>query len=287
MPPFSLYEVLWMNREFHELYLRCFPQYPTSLETFTEQLRPERSRVIAEYEGGILAGYAMIHGGSVSLLCVAEEFRRHGIGSRLLAAAEDHIRGREEKKVILGRGPYYLLQGVPDVGNNVSFFEKRGYSAGWTSINMSMPLGGFDRDKLNIFAPPQGIRYRMAKPEDLPALLEAVNDAEPGWAGIYENCRDPIHLAELDGKIAGFEILADDGGYFVRSGEKVGSIGCVGVRKSCRCRGIGLDMVSRGVQWLQEHGCTRIELRYTWLEDWYGRLGFRTSDSQWMGEKVL
>lgn len=273
--------------EYYELYMKCFPEYQTTRELFTELLKPQEAHVIAEYDHGKLAGYAMIHGGSVPVLCVAEDHRRHGIGSRLLEAAEAYIRGQGEKKLTLGCGPHYLLQGVPDVGDNVSFFEKHGYTADWTSVNMELDLDRFDASALRIPPAPEGLSYRMAAAADMPELLAAVEAAEPNWPSVFETCIDPIFLAVLDGKIVGFEILAPNGGRFIRPGQQVGCVGCVGVIPSMRERGIGMDMVAKGVQWLKEHGSTLIELRYVWLESWYGKLGFRTVAHQWMGEKVL
>ena len=48
-----------------------------------------------------------------------------------------------------------------------------------------------------------------------------------------------------------------------------------------------MDMVAHGIQWLKNQSCTLIELRYVWLEKWYGKLGFQTVARQWMGEKML
>lgn len=276
-----------MTDQLFDLFLRCFPEYQTTRELFAELLNPEGAHIIAEYAQGQLAGYAMVHGGSVPVLCVAEEHRRKGIGSRLLTAAEAYIRGLGKEKLTLGCGPYYLLQGVPVVGENVSFFEKRGYTAAWTSVNMELNLDGFDRNSLTIPPAPAGLEYRFAEASDRAELLAAVKAAEEGWVGVFVNCKDPVFLAILDGKIAGFQILAPDGGQFLRPGQQVGSIGCVGVVPSMRERGIGMDMVAQGIQWLKEQGSTMIELRYTWLEDWYGKLGFQTVSHQWMGEKKL
>ena len=276
-----------MVDQLFELFLRCFPEYQTTRELFEELLKPEEAHIIAEYAQGKLAGYAMVHGESIPVLCVAEGHRRKGIGSRLLAAAEDYIRGRGAEKLTLGCGPHYLLQGVPDVGGNVHFFEKRGYTADWTSVNMELPLAEFERSKLSIPPAPDGIVYRFADKGDMPELLAAVEAAEPNWPGIFETCVDPILLAVLDGKIAGFEILAPNGGRFLRPGHQVGCVGCVGVAPAYQERGIGMDMVAHGIQWLKEQGCTLIELRYVWLESWYRKLGFQTTRRQWMGEKVL
>lgn len=276
-----------MTDQLFDLFLRCFPEYQTTRELFAELLRPEEAHIIAEYAQGQLAGYAMVHGGAIPVLCVAEEHRRKGIGSRLLAAAEAYIRGLEKEELTLGCGPCYLLQGVPVVGGNVRFFEKRGYTAAWTSVNMELNLDGFDRNSLTIPPAPAGLEYRFAEESDRTELLAAVEAAEEGWVDIFANCKDPIFLAIMDGKIAGFQILAPDGGRFLRPGQRIGSVGCVGVVPGMREHGIGMDMVAQGAQWLKEQGSTMIELRYTWLEDWYGKLGFQTVSHQWMGEKKL
>lgn len=276
-----------MTDQLFDLFNRCFPEYQTTRELFEELLRPQEAHVIAEYAQGQLAGYAMVHGGSVPVLCVEENHRRQGIGSRLLVATEGYVRGLGEEKLTLGCGPHYLLQGVPDVGDNVSFFEKRGYTANWTSVNMELGLDGFDRDSLSIPPAPAGLGYRFAEESDRAALLDAVEAAEEGWADVFANCVDPIFLAILDGKIAGFEVLASNGGRFLRPGQQVGCVGCVGVVPERRERGIGMAMVAEGIQWLKDQGCTMIELRYVELERWYRKLGFQTVAWQWMGEKSL
>lgn len=273
-------------REYYDLYMKCFPEYPTTPENFNSLLRPDLAHIAEQREDGKLTGYALAHKGSVAMLCVEEAYRGQGIGSQLLEESEQYLRSLGSDKVTLGSGEHYLLQGVPE-GPAVSFFEKRGYTANWSSINMELSLADFDLDRLGIPPVPEGLRYRFEEQSDLPAVLAAVQAAESGWTGIFSDCSDPILLAELDGEIAGFEILSTDGGYFVRPGQQIGSVGCVGVVPAKRERGIGMAMVAEGVHWLKTQGCTQIELRYTWLESWYGKLGFRTVSRQWMGEKLL
>lgn len=272
--------------EYYKMYMRCFPEYPTTPENFQSLLRPDLAHIIERREDGRLLGFALVHDGSIPLLCVDESCRGRGIGSALLEESECYLREQGAGNVSIGCGPHYLLQGVPQ-GPAVGFFEKRGYTAEWSSINMALDLGGFQHDRLSIPPAPAGTCYRFADEGDTPALLKAVEAAEDGWVDIFAHCADPILLAELDGVIAGFEILSVDGGYFIVPGERVGSVGCVGVVPDKRERGIGLAMVAQGVKWLKERGCTQIELRYTWLESWYGKLGFKTVSRQWMGEKKL
>lgn len=271
---------------YYELYQRCFPDYPTTPETFQSILRPDLAHVIVHTVEDRLVGYVMVHDNSIPLLCVDEDYRGRGIGSTLLTKAERTISALGRHKAVLGCGPHYLLQGVPD-GPAVDFFQHRGYAAGWTSINMELDLASFDPASLAIPPAPEGLTFRLAEKSDIPALLKAVEAAEPGWVSIFADCTDPILLAGLDGEIAGFEILSPDGGHFTRPGQRIGSVGCVGVVPDMRERGIGMAMVAEGCSWLKSKNCTQIELRYTWLESWYGKLGFRTVSRQWMGEKNL
>ncbi len=73
-----------MTDQLFDLFLHCFPEYQTSRAWFENLLKPQEAHVIAEYVQGRPAGYAMIHGGSIPVLCVAENHRRQGMGSRLL-----------------------------------------------------------------------------------------------------------------------------------------------------------------------------------------------------------
>lgn len=50
--------------------------------------------------------------------------------------------------------------------------------------------------------------FRFAKEGEKEAVLKAVDDAQAGWHCIFENCADPVFVAEWGGEIAGFEILS-------------------------------------------------------------------------------
>ena len=121
--------------ELYTLYRPCFPDYPAAEAVFRECLKRERGQVLYAGEGGETVGYALIHGGSLSLLCVDRRYRNRGHGAALLEAAETRIRASGADRVLLGRGRYYLLQGVPAEDPAVpAFFERRGYAASWTSV---------------------------------------------------------------------------------------------------------------------------------------------------------
>lgn len=274
--------------ELYALYRRCFPDYPAAEAVFRECLKRERGQVLYAGEGGETVGYALIHGGSLSLLCVDRRYRNRGHGAALLEAAETRIRASGADRVLLGRGRYYLLQGVPAEDPAVpAFFERRGYAASWTSVNMRLDLRGFGAGRLDIPPAPETVGFRFARDADRAALLAAVDDAQPDWRGVFTTCADPVLLAVEAGAVLGFAILSPGGGRFSPPGERDGCIGCVGVVGRARRRGIGRGMVVYGAEWLKSRGCTGVELRYVELVNWYRRIGFTVTRRQWMGEKAL
>lgn len=276
------------DQELYNLYLECFPDYPIKAEWFVSLLKPETATIFREYDGDKLVGFSMIHDNSITLLCVSKDYRNQGYGSKLLEKSQEFIKQSGAQEIILGRGHYYLLQGVPlENEQAVPFFEHRGYSAAWTSVNMFLPLQGYDSETIEIPPAPANVRYKLLDEQDRPQLYEAVKKVIPGWLESYQQCTDPILIVELDEKIAGFEIVAPEGGRFIPSRDKVGSIGCVGVVPEFREHGVGMRMVLEGIKWLQKQGCASIELLYVALVDWYKKVGFQVNQRQWMGEKKL
>lgn len=192
-------------------------------------------------------------------------------------------------EVILGGGG--LFQGVPcdnDEESSVPFFEKRGYSADWTSVNMGLELDEKSAAVLKATPRPDGIAYRFATDSDREKLLAAVKDAEEDWLPIFEENKDaPVLLAVCGDEIAGFEMVEEDGGMFFADNEKHGMIGCVGVTHKYRRRGIGLAMTAEGSISLYEKNCKDIQLLYVERVAWYNKLGYEVTSRQWMGRKKI
>jgi len=277
-----------MMKNLFELYSKCLPAYQMRENDWHSLQKPGFAEIKYAYDGEMLAGFSLIHGNTIALLCVNPQLQKRGFGSRLLEESEKFIKQSGANKIILGRGRHYILQGVPsDNPAAVSFFKKRGYEAEWASVNMTIQLEDFDINKLEIPPLPKDISFRFAEEADKSALLAAVEDADSSWVHVFEDCADPVMLAVRGNEIIGFQILAADGARFNTSGNRIGCIGCVGVINRARELGVGRRMVAGGMQWLKEQGCSSIELRYVAIADWYGKLGFLVEREQWMGEKSL
>ena len=78
----------------YALYGECFPCYPLSREWFFSLLALEQGEIFTRWEGGALAGAAVLHGDSLPLLCVGKSFRGRGLGSQLLAQAEERAKSQ-------------------------------------------------------------------------------------------------------------------------------------------------------------------------------------------------
>lgn len=272
----------------YSLYQRCFPNYPLEEAAFSDLLGLPEATVLLRRRGEACIGCAVLWKNSLSLLMVAPEERGKGVGSGLLREAEERVRESGADAVILGAGDRYLFQGVPlDQPQMPGFFEKRGYRAEWSSVNMRLPLAGFSTERQKLPPVDGAVSFRFAEASEEAELLAAVKATEPSWTPYFEGVSSNVWIAAFPEGIAGFLMAEPDGGRFCAPGENVGSIGCVGVVPWARKRGIGRRLVASAAEWLGRQGCEYAEALYIELEDWYGAIGFRTVSRQWMGEKEL
>lgn len=277
-----------MSSAIYEIYKECFSEYPVSFELFNDLLQPDKAHIIYESYGKTIVGYSMIHKNSIAILCVKPEYRNKGYGTKLLCRSEDYIRSNLYTHVRLGRGEYYLLQGVPaNESSSVNFLKKRGYIAKSTSVNMILDVKDDYEVTINLPKCPPSIRFSIMENSEINHLLKSVMEVDESWVSIFRENNDPVMIAESDHRIIGFQILSKDGGRFKRDGEQIDSISCVGVIQSARHLGIGRQMVLQGIEYLRGNGCNKIELIYVELVEWYMKLGFRVAHTQWMGEREI
>ncbi len=276
------------QRDLYEIYCEAMPRYPITYEHFSDILNSDNSRIFTAENGGTVVGFCVVDRNSVVLLCVKNEYRHCGYGKHLLMTAEKFISASYDEVILGGNG---LCQGVPcdnDEESSVPFFEKQGYSAEWTSVNMGLTLNDKTASILESTPRPDGIAYRFATDIDREKLLAAVKDAQADWLPIFwENMDTPVLLAVCGDEIAGFEMVEEDGGMFFSDTAKHGMIGCVGVTHKYRRRGIGLAMTAEGSLSLYKRNCKDIQLLYVERIAWYGKLGYEVTSRQWMGRKKI
>lgn len=280
--------------ELYSLYKSCFSGADIAAEDVFEDVlqRNKQANVITETnQSGSLIGAAITVKDVIAAIFVDKNSRGNGIGSKLLDKAEEHIRQQGNKTAVLGGMVIY--QGAPIAGDNISFFEKRGYQGEEITVNMAAKLADFDASKLDIYPAPDYIRFRYEKPEEHEKLLKAIESVEPNWVQYFSKPSPKSRIKTLiaedirNGAIAGFVTTEPNAATFEHDGLITGSMGCVGVVPEYRRLGIGLRMVADGMQKLKEQRDQAVELTYIVLTDWYSRLGLTICSRQWMAKKKL
>lgn len=290
--------------ELFGLYRRCFPCCVRE-EAAVREMLDGAAMIEERTEAGQLIGASAIEDNNILLLCVDRPFRNRGIGSRLLAESERIFRQNGFDLITIGAGAHYIMPGVPSVKpmpgdrlepdavdpnleDHVSFFVRRGYCHRWdcSCFDMRMKLDDFSAE-----ANSDGIVYRFAEPEDIPAVLECVADAHDPFVKhyrkpeLYESDNPTrVLIAECDGWIAGALLVSLES-----EGPGRGSVGCTAVRERHQGRGIASNLVILGTKRLKEAGMREAFLGYTYsgLDKLYGRAGYRICGYYFMAEKNL
>lgn len=236
--------------------------------------------VFACGEGENISGYALVKDNNIRLICVLPEYRRNGLGRDLLLRCEEHIISKGFDEINIGGTDSPLFIGtVPD---SAGFFEKYGYVFEEKYAEMlinSQDLRQADRE------PSPDVKFGFYG-GDMRSLRQAVADVEDEWVQYFDDCE--VFCGFAGNEIASFCIVEEDAECLLSNGSrKVGSIGCVGTVPRFRRRGIGLKMVELAARELARRGCDTLFIHYTWVYDWYAKLGFKTFLWQLPGVKRL
>ena len=299
-----------MQDELYDLFRRNFPCVVREEAVARNILTHPENRVLSRRDGqGQLIGAAVVNGNAILLLGVDEAHRRQGLGSALLEEAEAMIRQGGHGEIVVGCGFDYLAPGVPTSQRYVPavnerlydglddsasrFFEHRGYAHSWggNCFDMRFPLREFPGTEHAIGDVIDGVSYRWATPEDIPAVIACVDDACREFTPYYRNpwlydpnSRERTLIATCGGEVAGALIVSIE-----TECEGLGSVGCTAVRTACRGRHIAVNLVTLGTAHLKERGLGEAYLGYTYsgLDYLYGLAGYRVCVYYMMAKKKL
>ena len=111
---------------------------------------------------------------------------------------------------------------------------------------------------------------------DMNTLKTDVARVEAHWVQFFDE-NSKVYCGFIDGKVASFCIVEDFGVYTVNGSKwKIGGPGCVGTLPESRNRGIGLSMVKNVTKILKEESYDYSYIHYTYVSDWYEKLGYKT-----------
>ncbi|HZO87684.1 MAG TPA: GNAT family N-acetyltransferase [Chthonomonadaceae bacterium] len=282
-------------------------QWPLPLKTFRHKVNGHPQHEVADHfvacEGEEVIGFVATQtpmglGGEerAGLMCllVTPDRQRQGVGRALHDHALDALCRRGVTEAQLGAGGLsYFWAGVPtNLPGALAFFRACGWPDTGPAFDLVMDLTGY--------ATPASIYERIrrpdvtlsvAGPEDVSAVLEFEAQHFPRWVPHYQKVVDHGAISDLvlarertSGRVLGVSSVLDSRREWQRFGfciwqqmlgESVGGVGPLGVAEDAQGQGIGLALAARVTELLHARGLATSFVGYTWLADWYGRLGYR------------
>ncbi len=231
--------------------------------------------------------------GHLSALAVHPDYRRQGLGGRLLRWAETRLKDQGAQCVLLGREIQPFFCGVPDLTHALPFFTAHGYAVSGMVYDTMRDLAGYTPHPDAVATRArfgERLDLRPATAVDVPDVTGFMDLTFPGrWSfeiGHFLAQGGPpedIALLRLDGEVQGFAHLHSPGTTHLAYGTNwrlaltppAGGLGPIGVSRAVRGEGLGLALLDAGLQILAERGTRGCVIDWTTLVDFYGKVGFQ------------
>lgn len=228
------------------------------------------------FKGDVLNGY-------ISLIHVKKEYRKQGIGSKMIKQAIDLFKEEGLNKVWLGCDYGCLFSGL-FIDNNEEdhkFFLNRGFIFDHNTHNMLLSK--------KIETPKSKIgeyEYCLLREELREEFSEFAKKFSRRWSFENKNadCKD-IVLMLKDNKIIAFARICmkdskaltngiNNFRKYEKEGSVLGALGPLGVDKELRKTGLGKEIVLYGIEELYRRGATNILVDWTSLIEFYKKVCF-------------
>jgi beta-N-acetylhexosaminidase len=125
-----------------------------------------------------------------------------------------------------------------------------------------------------------GLNFQIANQHDFSDLLRFEKANFPQWYGYFHSkyekrqYGDVLCVKDHNAAIVGTVIVESDPMWEQLLGKNTGTIGAIGVAERVRGQGIGLALAAKATEMLKMRNMTIAYLGWTWLIDWYGKLGY-------------
>lgn len=225
--------------------------------------------------------------GWIQVLLVDRNYRNRGIGTRLLAHAEQVLKKKGIKRILLGKDPWHYFPGVPKQYSDVcSWFEGKGYRHFGTEYDM---INEYKKTYHLSIPQAQDARYSLLTKAEKQPFIQFLRRCFPGrWEYEAEKYfqkggtgREFVILKKR-GEIIGFSRINDINSPFIAQNvywsplfkDELGGIGPLGIDYHERGNGYGLGIVKAAIAMLRNRGIKKIVIDWTGLINFYRRLGF-------------
>lgn len=230
--------------------------------------------------------------GWIDALAVLPEAQRRGIGSALLAWAEDWLVEQGCQAAAIGAGLRQFLPGVPVELETAAFFSQHGYIGDTLDAPPADQTWDVAAD-LSRYTPPPSVHaldasVRPVQPRDKEAVLEFLYREFPGrWRYEFEeNLRGGGRISDYmalwtERGVDGCCVLTFEDSlrpieryYPYRLPRPWGQLGAIGISADRRGQGYGALLLDGGLRRLHNSGVNGCVIDWTNLVDFYGKFGF-------------
>ncbi len=243
---------------------------------------------------------------ALSALLVHPDFRRRGLGGRLLAEVAGAMKRRGA--VELGAGSaggsslFRFWPGVPDdLQASVSFFKNRGFRLARGIFDLIRDVRGYTvPQSIHATLESEEAEVGVAAEAEIPQILEFEQREFPEWSPL-------LRLVAASGDWTGILALRSRGrllgtcctcgpasryrpanlAWEALLGADLGGLGAVGVAKRERGRGLGVALAAAATAKLAARGAGKVIVDWTHLSGFYGKIGYSVWKEYWLGSLVL
>lgn len=270
--------------------------YPITLKAFNQNVIEYTSKdCLLAYDKDRLVGFIILKSFSddilplyagdlfISLFYVSRDYRRQGIGSKLIDFAKEKSKGRS---LCVGKDIYNFFPGVPTDFDNLTdvWLEKRGFE-GTRYTHDLVSTHPITYPLIN-----KNVKYEIcdiSRKDDFLTFLQNNNwarwvyEAKDYFEKKTDTVQDAFIIGTIDNKIVSFVRVNSSKmqtvAYNVMWQERfnnLGGIGPLGVDSNYRHKEMGRDLVSVAINELKNRGATEYIIDWTGLMEFYRLFGF-------------
>ncbi len=239
------------------------------------------------------------HDSSIPIVLYYDE----SIGNQLIQSALEYLKNNNVSKIQLGGGGNsYFWPGIPaNLPGQLKLYSDNVFVFTEKSVDLIQDLATYTTPKSIVENTSKlGLSFSVAKEVDQAKVLQFEKDNFPQWYKFYEDkvkvngLKDILIVSDSSNTIIGTVLLSTKHSVSKANfwlwrkliGEDSGAFGAIGVRPDMRNCGIGIALAAKATEALKNRGVRSCYIGWTWLIDWYGKLGYTVWREYMMSWKV-